>query len=453
MSPPKKNSRILIVGAGCFGISTAYHLLKRGYTDVTVVDRAETLPAIDAASTDLNKIVRSAYEDVFYARLGHRAIQEWTTNSIWKPAYDQSGLVIVGYKDGFFDAAQAVGTDLVTVTDDDTLRKLYPPELRADGLGEMIGPYATYSRTAGSAKAAKSIQLTIDAVRSMGGKIIAGKEACASRKNSAGLLTGILFKDGTVIETDYAVIASGAWTASAFPELGLDKVIFASGQSIATIKLSDDLADVYRRCPISLSYNAGFYIFPPNEDNIMKICTHSAGYTHTTSSSISTPRTILTDGKAGLQIPKAMARTIREMLRDSYPTIAHLPFESTRLCWYTYSNDEDWVIDEAEGCKNLFVATAGSGHGFKFLPVIGELIVDRMEGALAPEVAYKFSINKDRGAFRGGYGVLHQPIPLDTGHGVTGSHTQLVGMDLWILVMGRGGGGAGLLRVAPPSIR
>ncbi|CAE7231845.1 unnamed protein product [Rhizoctonia solani] len=414
MSPPQKNSRILIVGAGCYGISTAYHLLKRGYTDVTVVDRAEVLPAVDAASTDLNKIVRSAYEDVFYARLGHRAIQEWTTNPIWQPAYDQSGLVIVGYKDGFFDAAQAAGTDLVTVTDEDTLRGYYPPELRADGLGTMVVPYATYSRAAGSAKAAKSVELTIEAVRSMGGKVIPGKEACATLKDDAGQLTGIKFKDGSVIETDYGVIASGAWTASAFPELGLDKVIFASGQSVATIKLPNDLADLYRKCPIIISYIAGFYIFPPNEDNIMKICTHSAGYTHTTpSSSISTPRTVLTDGKAGLQIPTAMARTIREMLRNIYPAIAHLPFDSTRLCWYTYSNDEDWVIDEAERCKNLFVATAGSGHGFKFLPVIGELIVDRMEGTLAPEVAYKFSINKDRGAFKGGYGVLHKPVPLD----------------------------------------
>ncbi|KZP30831.1 hypothetical protein FIBSPDRAFT_945754 [Athelia psychrophila] len=52
----------------------------------------------------------------------------------------------------------------------------------------------------------------------------------------------------------------------------------------------------------ALHYNAGFYIFPPNDDNVMKICTHSAGYAHTPSSSsrISTPRTFLTDGTAGL---------------------------------------------------------------------------------------------------------------------------------------------------------
>ena len=46
---------VLIVGAGCFGLSTAYHLLKRGLKDVTVIDRSPILPAPDAASHDINK--------------------------------------------------------------------------------------------------------------------------------------------------------------------------------------------------------------------------------------------------------------------------------------------------------------------------------------------------------------------------------------------------------------
>jgi glycine/D-amino acid oxidase-like deaminating enzyme len=52
---PSSKPVVVIVGAGVFGLSTAYHLLERGYTEVTVLDRAENLPAIDAASTDMNK--------------------------------------------------------------------------------------------------------------------------------------------------------------------------------------------------------------------------------------------------------------------------------------------------------------------------------------------------------------------------------------------------------------
>jgi sarcosine oxidase/L-pipecolate oxidase len=36
---PGKNDAIIIVGAGVFGLSTALHLAKRGYTNVTVFDR------------------------------------------------------------------------------------------------------------------------------------------------------------------------------------------------------------------------------------------------------------------------------------------------------------------------------------------------------------------------------------------------------------------------------
>lgn len=50
-----KGGKVVIVGAGCFGVSTAYHLLLRGYTDVTILDRSPHLPAADAASNDFNR--------------------------------------------------------------------------------------------------------------------------------------------------------------------------------------------------------------------------------------------------------------------------------------------------------------------------------------------------------------------------------------------------------------
>lgn len=38
-APPDKNDAINIVGAGIFGLSTALHLARRGYRDVTVFDK------------------------------------------------------------------------------------------------------------------------------------------------------------------------------------------------------------------------------------------------------------------------------------------------------------------------------------------------------------------------------------------------------------------------------
>lgn len=67
-SSPSKDSSILIVGAGVFGLSTALHLARDGYTNVTVLDR-EAVPSQFSAGTDLNKIVRAEYEDPFYTEL------------------------------------------------------------------------------------------------------------------------------------------------------------------------------------------------------------------------------------------------------------------------------------------------------------------------------------------------------------------------------------------------
>jgi sarcosine oxidase / L-pipecolate oxidase len=83
-----KKQKVLIVGAGCFGLSTAYYLLDGNdrestmitstprYT-VTIIDSSPTVPAPDAASSDINKIVRSTYADGFYTRLAREAVVLW----------------------------------------------------------------------------------------------------------------------------------------------------------------------------------------------------------------------------------------------------------------------------------------------------------------------------------------------------------------------------------------
>ncbi len=46
----------------------------------------------------------------------------------------------------------------------------------------------------------------------------------------------------------------------------------------------------------------------------------------------------------------------------------------TRLCWYTDSLDNNFLVDYVPGYgDSLLVASGGSGHAFKFLPVIGKV--------------------------------------------------------------------------------
>lgn len=79
----------------------------------------------------------------------------------------------------------------------------------------------------------------------------------------------------------------------------------------------------------------------PNQDNVVKMAMHAAGYTYvpqdTSSPSnglgISTPRTISNASENGLRIPKVVLAQLRAHLREVYPDLAEKPFLGTRLCW------------------------------------------------------------------------------------------------------------------------
>ena len=45
-------------------------------------------------------------------------------------------------------------------------------------------------------------------------------------------------------------------------------------------------------------------------------------------------------------------------------------------CLYTMSPDQHFVVDRMPGCARTFVACGFSGHGFKFMPVMGRVLAD-----------------------------------------------------------------------------
>ena len=106
---PEDESTILIIGAGTFGTSTAYHLAKR-YNDpsrITVVDRAPTPPK-PAASIDINRIIRPDYDNSLYCNLAWEAIHSWFWGLELQRFFHQSGGVMMFDSDDGADKARAV---------------------------------------------------------------------------------------------------------------------------------------------------------------------------------------------------------------------------------------------------------------------------------------------------------------------------------------------------------
>lgn len=148
-----------------------------------------------------------------------------------------------------------------------------------------------------------------------------------------------------------------------------------------------------------LDFNTNFYIFPPNDDNVVKLALHGSGVVYhapadTDKQPASTPRTVSSHGDDGLRVPQSAIRRLRSSLREVYPELAEKPFVATRLCWYTDSPDGDWMIGYYPSDSGLLLATSGSGHAYKFLPVIGRIVADAIEGTLDPAIAQKFAVDR-----------------------------------------------------------
>ena len=95
---------------------------------------------------------------------------------------------------------------------------------------------------------------------------------------------------------------------------------------------------------------------------------------------------IPTPGPATL--PLEGQRALAQYQREVLPDLADEPFWSTRVCWYADTPTGDFLVDFVPGFGNtLLAAGGGSGHAFKFVPVLGERVLERMEGCLESDLA------------------------------------------------------------------
>src|SRR5947207_249898 len=77
-------------------------------------------------------------------------------------------------------------------------------------------------------------------------------------------------------------------------------------------------------------------------------------------------------------------KNLREFLSITFPALADAPIVYTRICLYCDTNDGHfWIAPDPER-PGLIIAAGDCGHGFKFAPVLGEIIADAAEGKSNP---------------------------------------------------------------------
>jgi sarcosine oxidase len=170
---------------------------------------------------------------------------------------------------------------------------------------------------------------------------------------------------------DRLVLSVGAWTRELVPELDLPltverNVVYWFRPARATALFAPD------RFPVFIcEYAPGrvWYGIPDVGDGV-KVALHHEG------------ETADPDAPRREVAPDEVAH-VRALLRVFMPE-ADGPLAASTVCLYTNTPDERFVLDAHPEHPAVIVASACSGHGFKFASAIGEILADlALEGRSA----------------------------------------------------------------------
>jgi len=361
-------SRIIVVGAGISGVTAAIELRKRGH-EVVLVDPGP-LPHPLAASTDVSKAVRAAYgADEDYTTLAERSIALWRrwNEQFGTKLYHEVGVMFVRRRkmepgDFEYESLKLLEKRGLNVMRMDTLQlwKRFPawnPELYGDGVFEIEAGYAESGRAIGTLiKRAKSV-----------GAELRKNEKFSQLNEQGNRVNGVVLDDGQRIASDFVVMAVGAWTPYLLPYTR--NFFRATGQPVFHLKPAQPELFAPERFPVFGAdiTTTGYYGFPINRDGVVKIANHGPGREM---SPDSTDRVVTADDE----------KKLREFLASTFSSLVDAPIVYTRVCMYCDTHDGHFWIARDPEREGLVVAAGDSGHGFKFAPVLGEIIADATEG-------------------------------------------------------------------------
>jgi len=356
--------RVIVVGAGVFGAAAARELRRRGH-EVTLLDPGP-LPHPLAASTDVSKAVRMDYADPFYMDLMAKAFPLWDDlNREWGEAlYHQDGFLILTREaaapGGFeYEACRGLVERGVPV------ERLTPDVLARRGAVFAAGGFTDgyFNPRAGWAESGKVVVRFVEEARARG--VVLREERAAALAGAGARVTGVITAAGECLAADMVVVAGGAWTPELLPELR--SLLRTIGQPVFHFRPEDPGPFRPERFPVwaaSLT-TQGWYGFPALPDGRVKVANHGTGRPLRAED----PRRVTAEEEA----------RFREFLAEALPLLAGAPLAESRVCLYTDTPDGDFLIDRHPERPGLVVATGGSGHGFKFAPVLGAVIADVVE--------------------------------------------------------------------------
>lgn len=385
---------VLIVGAGVFGASTAYHLaINSPGTEITVLDSTPNLPPDPAASADINKIIRADYSQRLYADLAYEAIEAWQKWPELKDYYHRTGWVMLDEQGS--DLAERI-RKVFRERGHDPTSDLPLSEVESRWGGVLAGTKtdgfrdAYWNPEAGWCEASKATAAVMNAAISKGAKYVCGHiDRLVLAEYS---VKGVLTTDGVTHTADKVVLATGAWTSSVLSktedeldiaeEDRVEKQVTAAGVAVAHFRMTSTEMDKLKSMPVVVYGENGEAIPPPAENSLLKF-TNSKTFTNT----------ITTESGHKISVPSNIDQHIvpKKLQQETYDCMisnimthftAGKDVDYWRLCWDGRTPSQDWLLDKHPHSRlgNLYLAVGGSFHSYKFLPTVGKYMVNVLNG-------------------------------------------------------------------------
>lgn len=394
----------IVVGAGMAGSAAAWQLSKDGRR-VLLMEQFQIGHALGSSHGE-SRIFRFAYPQKEYAKF---AMQ---TKPLWQELERDCGrklLHSIGGLDFADDAecfaevqaiAAALRTNGATCEELDAkeIRRRYPQWKIPD---ETIG---VFSPDGGWIEATNAVRAMVEMTGRRGGVV----------KENERLLKMRVAEDEVKVTTksgEYAaekmVIAAGAWIKDV-----LDKAVFSfkslrddpdahmrnvfgflqapltvtQEQPVYFAPIRNEESFRADRFPIWIHYRKPHftYGFPMLGTQGVKVAFHHDG-------------PVIDPAREERKPNPAVSRRLKEYLATYLPDAAGEVVEEV-TCLYTTTADHNFVIDLLPGFPNVAIASACSGHGFKFAAGIGRALADLVQlGKTGLEIAHTQLFTRQRG--------------------------------------------------------
>ncbi len=347
----------IVLGVGGMGSAAVDSLAGRGQR-VLGVEQFQ-IAHDRGASHGHTRIVRQAYfESPAYIPLLRRTYQLWDALPT-ECTLRRVGCLMMGRTDspvvaGATRSAQQWGIEVQAMTAAEVTDRF--PQFRL-GTDEV----AVFEPDAGYVRPEATVGYLVRRAIARGATVLTGTTVTGWEISGAGMRVTTSAGD---FRADRVVLAAGGWTPTL--AAALDLPIHVERRVMHFLEPQQPHAfdpDVMPTFIWDLATDDSIYGFPRNAAEGVKTGFHNRG------------------GPADVDLPQpeGSAAEVAEMvdvLRHRMPAVVGRHVRSVG-CTYSLTPDHDFVLGAAPGFDGRVVVAAGfSGHGFKFVPVVGEVIAD-----------------------------------------------------------------------------